>query len=660
MEKENSDLITRRKAVKILGGSAIATAIPLAIVAAGESCTSSNDKIIKDKSNFFAYRSFWPEFEAMEQFREVGVNTVCIFAANTTNSLGKPYSKYPPVWRWFGKYDFDSLNKQYDDVLAVNPDAEFICMIDLNTPVWLYRQLTQKHIVECDSYSMLSYACANSEWIKTTNEYLEAIVKHMEARYGDRVKAYLLACGKTDEWMDCSQGNAGRTKTQAWKTWLKDHGKEDIPIPALQRIDQASFNNLVRDPVLEQDIVDYGHFTGDLIVDTALIFAGKIRELIPKQRQIGMFFGYILELAKSRLVWAGHLEYERLFASPDIDFFISPGTYEDRPMGGGSGFMVPNGTRILNGKGFLHEIDHRTLTYNNKLDDFVSIGWIARWKNQEETNAGLKREFSLAIINNTSLWCFDMFGGVFKTQESMKVIEQSKKLWSQFTPRTFKSRAEVALIVDPQSSRYLNDRNSIIPQIYQGTRNKLNRLGAPFEVFSFNDLPKVNLDQYKLLILPGLFELTSEKMEVLRKYVFNNDRTVFFIYAPGICNGKNLDIARIKALTGTEFETPGVSRVKHDDWKSVYIPNYDAVTPQVLKHIAEEAKVTIYCQDEVPVYANERLVAIHMEKGGDKNITLPVSARQVEELYTGKVIPVVDQQFSYSFSTPDTALFKII
>ncbi len=49
----------------------------------------------------FAYRSFWPEFGAMRQFKDAGVNTVCIFAANTDNSLGKPHSKYPPVWHWF-------------------------------------------------------------------------------------------------------------------------------------------------------------------------------------------------------------------------------------------------------------------------------------------------------------------------------------------------------------------------------------------------------------------------------------------------------------------------------------------------------------------------------------------------------------------------------
>ncbi|MEN6496275.1 MAG: hypothetical protein ABFD16_18485 [Thermoguttaceae bacterium] len=609
----------------------------------------------------FAYRSFWPEFEAMRQFKDAGVSTVCIFAANTDNSLGKPYSKYPPVWRWFGKYDFDSLDKQYDDVLAVNPNAQFICMIDLNTPIWLQRQLALRgQSAECESFTMLSCACANPAWRKATGEYLEAVVKHMEARYGDRVKAYLLACGQTDEWMDYSRGIAGRTKIQAWKTWLKSHGKAEVPVPTLERLDRASFDNLIRDPAAEQDLVDYAQVTGDTIADTVLEFAAKTRAIIPKQRQIGMFFGYILELTGSRMVWAGHLEYERLYRSPDIDFFISPGTYGDRPMGGGSGFMVPNGTRVLNRKGFLHEIDHRTPTYNVKLDDFVSIGWMVPWKNQAETDAGLKREFSLAMINQTSLWCFDMWGGVFKTPETLKVVEASKKLWDRFGAMPLKTRAEVALVVDPQSTRYLNDLHPVIPQIYQGTRNKLNRLGAPFEVFSFNDLPRVDLGQYRLIVFPGLFVVTPEKREVLKKYVFNNNRTVLFAYAPGICDGQSLNPDRVKELTGTAFKTPGASTVQRDGWKAVYVTSYEAITPQVLRQAAVAAGVTIVCQDPVPVYANERLLAIHMAQGGEKTLTLPADCRQVRELYTGQVIPVTQRRFSYTFKTPDTALFELV
>lgn len=614
----------------------------------------------EQKPPVFAYRSFWPEFEAMRQFKEAGVNTVCIFAANTQNSLGQPYSKYPPVWRWFGKYDFASLDKQYDDVLAVNPDAEFICMIDLNSPVWLQHQLALQGQPDSDSFTMLSCACANPAWRKATGEYLETVVRHMEGRYGDRVKAYLLACGQTDEWMDYSRGMAGRGKSQAWKAWLKARGKQDLPVPALERLDRASFGDLIRDPASERDVVDYAQFTGDVVVDTALEFAGRTRAMIPRQRQIGMFFGYILQLARSRLVWAGHLEYERLYGSPDIDFFISPGTYADRPMGGGSGFMAPNATRALNGKGFLHEIDHRTHTYNVHLDEFVSIGWMTPWKDQAETDAGLKREFALAIVNHASLWCFDMWGGVFNTPETMKLVKQSKVLWDRFAALPLKTRAQVALVVDPESARYINDQNVAAAQIYSDTRNKLNRLGAPFEVFSFNDLSRADLAQYRLFVFPGLFEITPEKMGILQQRVFQGGRVAMFAYAPGICDGKSLDPARVKALTGTAFGTPALSMVQRDGWTSAYVGAYADLTPAALRKAALEAGVTIYCEDAVPVYANERLVAIHMAEGGEKTITLPVDCRQVRELYTGRVIPVAEGQFSYEFGSPDTALFELI
>lgn len=609
----------------------------------------------------FSYRSFWPEFGAMAQFRDAGVDTVCIFAANTDNSLGQPYCKYPPVWRWFGKYDFESLNKQYDDVLAVNSNATFICMIDLNTPVWLQRQLSlQGHSAECESFTMLSCACANPAWRKATGEYLEAVVKHMEVRYGDRVKAYLLACGQTDEWMDYSRGVAGRNKAQSWKAWLKAHGKADVAVPALERIDRASFENFLRDPATERDVIDYVQYTGDTVADAVLGFTARTRALIPKQRRIGMFFGYILELTGSRLVWAGHLEYERLYASPDIDFFISPGSYGDRPMGGGSGFMVPNGTRVLNGKGFLHEIDHRTPTYNCNLDEYVSIGWMVPWRDQAETDAGLKREFSLAIINQTSLWCFDMWGGVFKTPETMKVVARAKRLWDTYAALPLKTRAEVALVVDPQSARLVNDQNPLVGQIYQATRNKLNRLGAPFEVFSFNDLPRADLSHYKMLVFPGLFEITPEKAEVLKTFALNKGRTAVFAYAPGVSDGKTLDPARVKELTGTAFKAMGVSTVSRDGWTAVYAGSYAALTPQALRKAAVEAGVTIYCEAAVPVYANERLVAIHMAQGGERTITLPKSCREVKELYTGRAVPVAEKKFRYTFATPDTALFEMV
>jgi hypothetical protein len=42
------------------------------------------------KKTYFCYRSFWPELKAMGEFRKAGVDTICFFASNTTNSVAKP------------------------------------------------------------------------------------------------------------------------------------------------------------------------------------------------------------------------------------------------------------------------------------------------------------------------------------------------------------------------------------------------------------------------------------------------------------------------------------------------------------------------------------------------------------------------------------------
>ena len=68
---------------------------------------------MKKLRRFFAYRSFWPELETVHRFGEIGIDTVAVFPSNTRNSLGEPYSKYPPNWLWFDAYDFGPVKRQF-------------------------------------------------------------------------------------------------------------------------------------------------------------------------------------------------------------------------------------------------------------------------------------------------------------------------------------------------------------------------------------------------------------------------------------------------------------------------------------------------------------------------------------------------------------------
>lgn len=614
-------------------------------------------QIKMDKNIYFAYRSFWPEHQTMKRFFDVGVNTVCIFPSSTCNSLGEPYGKYPAIWRYPKSYDWKSLEKQFDEIIAINPNVEFLCMIDLNTPIWVARSLGMRGDGNYDSFIDLSNCLSDPHWKKMTMEYMRDFLKHTESKYGNRIKAYILACGQTDEWMDYSGGRAGRSKESAYSNWRIKQGLPPANFASLKQLDTAAFNNIVRDPSTESDALNSVAFVQDLIADSIIEFCQEAKKETQSKKEIGVFYGYIMELDHWRLTGCGHMGYEKVFASPSIDFMISPGTYSDRPIGGGSGFMIVNATRLLNGKGFMHEIDHRTTTYNCDLNEFVKIQWMQKWESPQEDIAGMRREFALALINHASLWFFDMWGGAHQSDEAIRNIGLMKKIWDRASSDRSRNAAEILLVADPQGMLQLNDRalcswNAIL-------RIRLNRIGAPFEVCSFNDLNRMDLSPYKMILFPGTFIITPDRAKMLEEKVLKDHRTIIWFGPAGISDGKTLDPNRIKRWTGSDYETMNPTKIQQKNWTSLFVRDLLKLTPAQLKNYAKEAGVVLYCAEQVPVYANDRFVAVHIKEGGKKKITLPKKAEKITELFSGKTVAENTSEFFYDFQSPETALFEL-
>lgn len=614
---------------------------------------------------YFAYRSFWPEFETMKRFADVGVHTYCVFPSNTTNSLGEPYGKYPANWRYPNVYDWNSLYRQFDDVIAIDPKAEFLCMVDLNSPTWLARMLGMNGDGSFDSFIDLSNCLSSPSWRRETQKYLVDFLARTEERYGDRIKAYILACGQTDEWMDYCAGRSSRAKNAVYKNWLKDKGYADLPWPTFEEFDRAAFENLVRDPQTEQGVLQALEFEQDLIATSILDYAKIVKDKTARTKEVGVFFGYILELAGWRANGCGHLGYEKVVASDDVDFFISPGTYAERLIGGGSGSMAPNETILLAGKRRLHETDHRTSTYNYDLNEFVSIGKHSPWQNEAENVAGQRRELCLSLIDHASIWWFDMWGGAFDFDGAFDNLAAMKRVWDENVGRQGESAAEILLVVDPQSATRVNDREPRSPAIYHAIRNRLNHVGAPFAVCSFNDLATMDLARVKLAILPGSFYLSEERRAILRDTLLKDGRTVVWVGPTGIDDGESLDVGRVRDATGVDYGSDALESIERvgffgagdGKWRSAAIADHANVDVDRLRKLAIEAGVTEYVDDESPVYATERLVAVHTKAGGVKKIALPRVVKSVTEAFSGKRVAENCRSFEYEFAAPETALF---
>ena len=585
---------------------------------------------MKQEKPFFAYRSFWKEFEAKKRFASIGVDQFAVFASHSTNSLGEPYCQYDPTWLWYDTYDFAPFDQQVNDVIGLCPQAKILCMIDLNSPLWLARQLY------VDSYRSVTLAASHNRWKEETRKYVRAFVEHAEKQFGDRILCYILMCGVTDEWMDFSEGADSPDKLRAYRDWCTRKGlpePADIPGPAARdHISHEHTEMKLRDPVTDREAVQYWHFHSEFNVETILEFASLVRSLVSRPVELGVFYGYILELAHT-VVHRAHLAYEQLESSPDIDFLISPGDYQDRDMGGGSGFMTPNGTVKCHGKNCLYEIDHRTTTANMKLTPYVELPWMIRWKSPAEDRAGLRREFCRTLFHGSHLWWFDMWGKFYETQEQLSVIAKCREIWEKYADRSFTPEAEIALIVDPESAYLvgINDYNPILLPVLKAA----NRLGAPCEIYSLNDLPRIP-DRIKFAVFTGVVRLDKRNRAELD--AFAKGRHLLWNGPAGLTDG---EVWEEQTLPGARFE------------------DYRTITADDLRSEAEKAGVHFFTEDRCPVWFGRNMLSIHCAKGGRKKISLPKAYRRAEELFSGRIIEVNGTSFEYEFEEPETALFLL-
>lgn len=588
----------------------------------------------------------------MREFTKLGFNLFTVFPSNSCNSLGEPYSAYKPLWLWYETYDFGAFDEQIEDVLAINPNAEFLCMVDLNSPLWLMRQLASSP--GSDSYATLTDAITNPHWLELTRKYVAAFVDYAELKYGSRIKAYIPACGVTDEWMDYSNGNETAQKLSAYRQWaVKNALPEPHCIPCqANRFDAPHAENRLRDPQQNADALQYWKFHGELVADSIIEFAALIKSHLLTAKDVGVFYGYINELAHKRLVQCGHLAYEKVLASPMVDFFISPGVYYNREMGGFGGFMSPNGTVHRYGKKYMHECDQRTHTANMQLTPHVALSGMKRWENTRADIAGIRREFARSLLHGTSLWMFDMWGKFYVEPETLAAIGRCREIWEQYDDANTEPLSEVAVIVDPESILYVNDNNVNDPfpnLVHNHLITAANRLGAPYTVYSIKDIPEIkDFDRYKLVIFPALFEITPEKEALLQKYVFTSNRHVAWVFGAGFSDGQTWDENRMQRITGN------ASR-----WTSHTIAAYEDVSPQLLKTLAVQAGVHLYTEEAIPVFATENLLMVHTGESRNLVIRLRGKVKQAVELFEGRAKYEDAEVLEYQADGPETLLFEL-
>ncbi|MFH1922152.1 MAG: hypothetical protein ABIP48_19995 [Planctomycetota bacterium] len=321
-----------------------------------------------------AYRSFWPQERYNRQFAEAGVKLVFIYPSNTICSLNVPYSNYPQIWTGPNEYNWKSLDDHIGDVLKWNPKAKLMVMIDLNTPAWWVRSHGDDSFLRlaettpgaanlphraagsggADSFCHLAEVSLRDDFKRDAKRYMRKFLEYTESKYKDKIVTYQLSCGGTCEWYDWQRGKPGPLKHAAFAKWM---GRPGLEVPEDR---EKTSHYLFYDPVKDADKIAYWRFHNGLIADAMLDFAAEAKRVIQDRVPVGTFHGYIMELASHRLLYEGHLAFDRTFQSPLLGYNTEPADYRNRRGGGTGGFLYCIDSLFANNKGAWHEVDHIT------------------------------------------------------------------------------------------------------------------------------------------------------------------------------------------------------------------------------------------------------------------------------------------------------------
>ena len=192
-------------------------------------------------------------------------------------------------------------------------------------------------------------------------------------------------------------------------------------------------------------------------------------------------------------------------------------------------------------------------------------------------------------------------------------------------------------------------------------RDEIAKTGFAYDCYSFNDLGKIDLSRYRVVVFPGLFVMTTAKERVLREKICRDGRTVVWYFAPGISDGKTLDATRVERLTGCQFGGDKVAERDFPGWKSVYVPNYEKSTLDAERFaiLLKETGAHSYVDFPSVVHANKLLVSVHLKDGGKRVLRLPRRVAKVTELISGRVVAEGTNSFEYEFMSPDTRIFEV-
>ncbi len=278
----------------------------------------------------------------------------------------------------------------------------------------------------------------------------------------------------------------------------------------------------------------------------------------------------------------------------------------------------------------------------------------------------------------------------------------------------------IAMIVDDTSVQWENATCGFHNQALLWQRILgLAHCGIPYRIYLFSDLERETMPDYRCYLFPDLFQLTPERLALLRRKVLRDGRMAIFGPATGMIDAAGtLTPGPISGLLGVEMELdtatsqrrvvmegtdplvarlpanfifgdsvaygpiikpakgaveaagarhlgwattwwqinrPGCFLVERDDCRMAWSIAMPFPAP-LLRELAREGGCHVWCERDDVVFASDTIASLHTAAPGETTLRFP-TLRPVKDLVTGETMGDALTEVTIRATPPHTALY---
>ncbi|MGN0866338.1 MAG: beta-galactosidase [Oligosphaeraceae bacterium] len=466
--------------------------------------------------------------------------------------------------------NFSSVDCIMDQILHANPQAYVIPRLMLYAPEW-WKNQNPDELMKWDEASTIPHrrdaSVSSQKWLQDALRMLEGTIRHLEEKYGDHIAGYHPCAQETQEWFYRDSWKEdfhgySPAEIQGFRRWLgeryesdealqrawgrKDVTRETAQPPSPEERRSALPVTAVLDPLKNQRVVDHNIFLQNAMTDAMLQVARRVREITGEKKLVLFFYGYINAFARmQRMSACGHLDNQRLLASPDIDILCSPIDYTDRWEGEAGLAMTPAESILRAGKLWFYEDDSRTY-----LAGRGNLGGLERFiPTPRDTRNVLLRHTAQEAVRNLGCWWMDLsLIGWFEDPMLWTVMEDLREMDERKLQNPVPYVPAVAATSSERSAIYTKDARNFTFPAYELIRGTLSRCGAAGGMYYLEDLMANGVDT-PVLILGNAWVLTRQERQTLKERL--QGKTILWCHAPGILDPEEgCSLENSRELTG--------------------------------------------------------------------------------------------------------------